>query len=97
MDNITKQQMDDLLLCLSRLSRGDSSGDCAPSGFEALSMSLGGEGIPGKNGSIRESLDSIAFALNGGNDQLTIAGGLYDIADAIRYLADTAVSSAKPE
>ena len=69
----TDEQIDSLLYAISHISCGGSSG---PRGFEALTMAIGGEGQPGSNGSVRESISEIASAI-------------HDLADAVRYHADS--------
>ena len=65
------EQIDRLLNLLSKFTYG---GKESPSGFESLTMALGGEGAPGSR-NVSESLDGIAAALD-------------EVAHAIRYHAD---------
>ena len=69
---MTKAQIDSLLGAISTISHGGISG---PTGFEALTMAIGGEGMPGEN--------NVASSLSG------IAQSIENIASAIVYLADT--------
>ena len=50
-----------LTTAVTRISYGGTPG---PSGFEALCMAIQGENVPGKGGTLCESLDNIAMAIN---------------------------------
>ena len=78
--NLSQKEKEALLVEFSRLievmknmSCGDSDG---PRGFEALCMTLAGEGTPGHS-SVKDGLDSIAESLN------SVAEGLQSISDSI--------------
>jgi hypothetical protein len=75
---MSDEQIEALINVLRYISHGDRTG---PTGFEALAMSLAGEGFPGES-SVLSGLDSIANAIRDSGEE--IGASLRDVAEAIK-------------
>jgi len=61
---MTNEQTDELIEAVRRLSTGRTTGrDSQPTGLEALTMAVGGQGFPGKDDSVARGLHDIADAI----------------------------------
>ena len=78
---MTNTQINSLVNAILRISQGGIDG---PTGFESLTMAIGGEGMPGNN-NVASSLSDIAQSI----DNIASANAIQNIASAIVYLADT--------
>lgn len=75
---MSDEQIESLVNVLRYISHGDRTG---PTGFEALAMSLAGQGTPGES-CVLSGLDAIANSIRDAGEE--IGAGLGQIADAIK-------------
>jgi len=60
---MTNEQTNALIEAIQRLSTGRMGPDSQPTGLEAVTMALGGQGYPGQDDSVARGLHDIADAI----------------------------------